>query len=245
MTFAPAPLPQPAPRRHHLIFAAALLVVVVGAVVFLAVQNDWFKSSSSTSGTQGSGVAATQTREVSSFSSVNLAGSNNVVIHVGGRQSVVVHADDNLLGHVITRVELGNLVVANTSGSFTAKAPMRVDVTVPSLTALTLTGSGVIFATGIEGPRLTVALAGSGVVNASGSVTGLEVTVAGSGEARLEQLVARDVHAVVSGSGQIAVNATRTLGAEVPGSGTIVYGGHPAQVTTSITGSGAVEPTSP
>jgi len=158
---------------------------------------------------------------------------------------VVVHADDNLLSHVITRVELGNLVVANRSGSFTPKTPMRVDVTVPSLTALTLTGSGVIFATGIESSRFTVALPGSGVVHASGSVAGLEATVAGSGDAQLEQLVARDVHAVVSGSGRIAVTATRILGAEVPGSGAIVYGGHPAHVTTSITGSGSVTPTYP
>ena len=245
MTFAPAPLPQPAPHRHNLSFAAALVLVCFGAVVFLAVQNDWFRSSSSTSGTRGSGVAATQARQVSSFSSVELAGSDNVVVHVGGAQSVVVHADDNLLGHVITRVELGNLVVANTSGSFTTKTPMRVDVTVQSLTALALTGSGVIDATGIEGPRLTVALSGSGVLHASGSVTALEVTVAGSGDAELEQLVARDVHAVVSGSGRIVVIATRTLGAEVPGSGAIAYGGHPAHVTTSITGSGSIAPTSP
>jgi hypothetical protein len=48
------------------------------------------------------------------------------------------------------------------------------------------------------------------------------------------------VHAVVSGSGLIQVTATTSLDAAVPGSGTIIYSGNPPQVTTSVTGSGAV-----
>jgi hypothetical protein len=44
----------------------------------------------------------------------------------------------------------------------------------------------------------------------------------------------------VTGSGRIVVTATRSLDASIPGSGTIVYLGHPAHVTTTVTGSGAV-----
>jgi hypothetical protein len=36
------------------------------------------------------------------FTSVDLAGANIVVVHVGREQKVVVHADDNLLGRVTT-----------------------------------------------------------------------------------------------------------------------------------------------
>jgi Putative auto-transporter adhesin, head GIN domain len=77
-------------------------------------------------------------------------------------------------------------------------------------------------------------------VRASGTVARLGVSLGGSGDAQLGQLVARDVRAVLNGSGRIAVHATNTLQASVPGSGTIVYSGHPAHVTTSITGSGAI-----
>jgi hypothetical protein len=66
----------------------------------------------------------------------------------------------------------------------------------------------------------------------------LDVDLGGSGDAQLEQLAARDVHAVMSGSGRILVNARS--GRSVPGSGAIVYRGAPAQVTTSTTGSGTV-----
>lgn len=58
--------------------------------------------------------------------------------------------------------------------------------------------------------------------------------------AQLEQLVARDVHAVLSGSGRIVVHATGKLDASVPGTGTILYSGNPAHVKTSISGQGTI-----
>jgi Putative auto-transporter adhesin, head GIN domain len=53
----------------------------------------------------------------------------------------VVHADSNLINHVTTSVVAGTLVIGDT-GRFTARGPMSVDVSVPSLTALSLSGSG-------------------------------------------------------------------------------------------------------
>ncbi len=238
MTFAPAPVH----RRRGLhgrelpwLLAAGLFVVVV----VLLLRYDVFGSSRATSGTQGSGIEATQTRSLAPFSSVELAGSNLVTISVGGTQSVVVHADRNLIRQVTTRVEGGRLVVANT-GSFTTKAPMRVAVTMPALNALTLSGSGIITVENVDADALTLMLSGSGVLRAAGTVGRLDVSLAGSGDAQLDSLVARDVHAVVTGSGRIVVHPTSSLDASVPGTGAIVYTGEPPHVKTSITGVGAV-----
>jgi hypothetical protein len=183
-------------------------------------------------------VAATQARALAGFSGLDLAGSNNVTVAVGGRQSVVVHADSNLLRYVTTRVVSGTLVIG-TTGSFTTGSPMSVEVSVPSLAALTLSGSGKISVTGINAPRLTVKLPGSGALYVGGTVTRLNATLGGSGLAQLDNLVARDVHAVVAGSGLIRVTATASLNAAVTGSGAVIYRGNP-QVTSSVTGSGAV-----
>jgi Putative auto-transporter adhesin, head GIN domain len=192
-------------------------------------------------GMAGSGTAAAQTRHLAAFSSVDLAGSNIVTVQAGRKQSVVIRADRNLLRRVTTQVHAGVLVIG-TTGSFPARRPVRVEISVPTLTALTLSGSGVISATNIQAQRLSVALTGSGVVRASGTLTHLDVVLGGSGDARLQQLIARDVHAVLSGSGRIAVHAANTLHASVPGSGAIMYSGDPTQVTRSITGSGAITP---
>lgn len=212
----------------------------VGAVVH-AYNTDTFLPPHDTAGAvPGLRVAAAQARALPPFSSVELAGGNVVVVHVGGKQSVVVHADANLLGRITTQVRAGNLVIGNTGKSITTRSPMSVDVNVPSLEALTLTGSGVITATGIDTPSLIVRLPGSGVLRATGTATRLDVVLGGSGDAQLEWLAARDAHAVVSGSGRIVLNATHSLDASVPGSGAVVYSGDPVHVTTSVTGAGTV-----
>jgi len=190
---------------------------------------------------QGSGIAAAQTRTVAGFSGLDLAGSNNVTVVVGARQSVVVRADSNLISHVTTQVVGGTLVIGDT-GSFTRRAPMSVEVSVPSLTTLNLSGDGQISVTGINVPRLAVTVSGSGLLSAAGTATQLDVTLSGDGQAQLFRLPARDVHAVVTGSGLIQVNATTSLDAAVPGTGAIVYSGNPPRVTTSVTGTGAVTP---
>lgn len=238
MATTTAPHRESHPAHHTrlaLIVALSAVVILAVIVVVLVARGD----RSSGFGVQGSGVAATQTRATAKFSSLDLAGSNNVSVTVGGPQSVVVHADSNLISHVTTGVVAGTLVIGDT-GSFTARSPMSVDVRVPSLSALHLSGDGRIGVTGISAPRLTVTVSGDGLLSAAGTVTRLDVVLSGDGQAQLSLLTARDVHAVVTGSGLIQVAATTSLHAEVPGTGVITYRGNPSQVTTSVTGTGAI-----
>ena len=93
---------------------------------------------------------------------VDLAGSSVLTVRVGSQQAVVVHADDNLIDLVTTDVEGGTLVVG-TSGNFTTQSPMTVDVTVPTLETVVLSGSGVVTVEGVTAARLAVRAPGSGV----------------------------------------------------------------------------------
>src|SRR5215472_629641 len=224
-------------HRSRVPFAAALVAVIAGVALGLTLLiRGW---GSSDGGVRGSGIPGAQARTVAPFSSVDLAGSNIVTVAVGVPQSVVVHADSNLISHVTTRVAGGTLVIG-TTGSFNTTTPMKVELGVPSLAALRLSGSGQISVTGISAPRLTVTLPGSGLIYASGTAAQLDVTLGGSGEAQLGQLIASDVHADMAGSGMVQVTATKSLDAAVPGTGAIIYSGDPPQVTTSVTGTGAV-----
>jgi hypothetical protein len=221
----------------------SLVVLLLAAIlIVLLVDGHLFNGRSTNSTLTGSGVAATQTRSLAPFTSVELAGNNNVTVQIGRKQSVVVHADNNLLPVVTTSVRSGTLVIGNNAGSFAAKSPMSVEVNVPLLKRFTLSGSGNVDVTAINTPTMTVTLTGSGNLSASGTTTRLEVTVDGSGNAELQKLIAGDAHAVVSGSGTIWLTATNSLDASIPGSGAIFYGGKPAHVTTTITGSGTITP---
>ena len=242
MTVAPTSIKSP-PEHHRLrlILVVVLAFGAAAAAVVLLVRFDVFGgSSTSTSAAEGSGIAATQTRDVPGFQGIDLAGSNNVVVRVGDKQSVVVRADDNLINRVTTEVQQGNLVIGQTPGNFTTKVPMRVLVSVPSLNVLTLSGSGNMVVQGINAHDLVVMLSGSGKLSGSGSATNLGVTILGSGSALFGRLAAAEVQATVSGSGNVFVNATKSLDAAVPGSGSIIYAGNPAEVTKSVTGAGSI-----
>jgi hypothetical protein len=238
MSTAPAPLR--ASRASYAVLALSAVLALVGIGALLVARYGDVGGTSTSSGIRGSGTAASQTRAVAGFDAVELAGSNEVNVTVGRPRSVVVHADDNLIRHVTTGVRARTLVIANAPGSFTTRSPMSVDVTVPSLRALRLSGSGVVTVTGIDAPSLAVSLPGTGLLRASGTAGRLQVELGGSGDAELGNLVARRVRATVGGSGRIVVTATASLDGRVTGSGAILYGGHPARVTRDVSGSGAI-----
>lgn len=239
MTVTDTPSHDGRPPYRTILFSPVLMLTLVLAVVCVPVLVFVLATSSGSKSVEGSGVAATQVRSVPGFTRVELAGANNVIVRVGGSQSVAVRGDKNLLDRVTTTVRDGALVIG-TRGSFTAKNPLSVAISVPSLEGLTLSGSGMITAQGIRSRELTVALPGSGALWVSGAVTRLSVALDGSGDAQLGRLVARDVRAAVTGSGRIVVDAVSALEASVQGTGVIVYSGDPARVTTSVTGTGAI-----
>lgn len=223
-------------RRVLMAFGALLLTAILMA---LLVDRIFFHGTSGPAGT-GSGVAATQARSLPPFTGLDLAGDNNVVVEVGRKQSVVVHADRNLLGRVTTRVRSGTLVIGTTPGSLSAKSPMFVTVSVPSLDAVSLQGAGNIAVTGIHSRALSVVMPGSGNIDVTGTATKLHVTIDGEGTAMLRRLSARDATAALAGDGTIVLTATHSLTARVSGRGTVIYGGSPPHVTQTVTGSGTI-----
>lgn len=237
MTAAPTPVRGPLPRPLHATLLAVLLLVLAAGVLLLSRYDSG--SSSSTKVLEGSGVSVRQGRSLPSFTAIELAGANNVAVHVGRRQPVDVQADDNLIELVTTEVDSGTLVIA-ARRSFNAETFMKVDVTVPELEAATLRGTGVISIDGVEGPQFHARLLGTGLVTVRGAVDRLSATVAGDGDAQLQDLVARDVAATVSGTGRLQVHATDSLDASVPGTGAIFYTGNPSDVRQNVTETGAI-----
>ena len=74
----------------------------------------------------------------------------------------------------------------------------------------------------------------------TGSVNELEVKVSGSGDFMGNGLKSNNTQAYVSGSGDIEVNATKSLKARVNGSGDIEYSGSPETSDTKVLGSGSI-----
>lgn len=232
---------QPGVRRWFAPGPSTWLLAIAGvlvAAVIVVIATAGPRKGPSASSTRGSGVSATDHREVAPFARVELAGANTVVIHAGAPASVAVVGDDNLVGRVTTVVRAGRLVIDNTGG-FTTKAPMHVAVSLPSLDGVELSGAGTITVDGVTSADFSADLVGDGTLVISGRVQQATAVLAGAGTLDLHDLLATDGTAQLQGTGTIRIHATSTLDATLTGTGTILYRGDPA-VTLHDTGTGTV-----
>jgi hypothetical protein len=227
----------PVPRRSR---ATPIVIGVLTAGLVVAVVAALASPDHQATSMRGSGVAVTQERTLRPFTSVDLAGPNVVRIAIGTPQRVVVFADDNLVARVTTIVRDGTLTV-DARGRFESRSPMRVEVTVPRLDAVTLSGSGTLSVAGVDTATFTARLPGSGVLAVSGRSSAVHASIGGSGVIHAAGLTTVAADALLSGTGTIELKATYRLDAAISGTGTIICYGHPPDVTRTTTGSGAIQ----
>jgi hypothetical protein len=192
--------------------------------------------------TRGSGVVASDQRDLVGFDEIEVSGSETVEVAIGSDWSVAVEADDNILPLVTTEVKGHTLEIGTKSAnSYLTSNPVRISVTMPALSAVVVSGSGNLTTDGIgTASTLTVEVSGSGEVRCQGTGDRLDVSVSGSGgfDGRDFEVVRAGVE--VSGSGSVFVWASDRLDASVSGSGEVRYVGEPGQLSTDVSGSGSI-----
>ena len=208
---------------------------------------------------EGSGNVVRRTLELQAFHGIAVEGSIDVVLTPSGSQKVEVEAQENLVGLVTTEV-LNGVWTISTSKGFSTTKPFVVHISVPVIDVVRIDGSGDVKGTAaftagrvqlaIQGSgdidlafnasTLDASVEGSGDVKLSGRCVDLKANVQGSGDINARDLVAENASVSTAGSGNITVFTSGRLNAAVAGSGDVVYSGEPANVSTSISGSGEV-----
>ena len=189
---------------------------------------------------RGSGVAASETRDVAGFTEVCLSGSGDVLIEQTGAESCTVEGDDNVLPLLETRVSNGVLHLGlRQNVSVRATKPIRYHVTVKELSGVAISGSGNVRASGIDTDKLAAEISGSGSADLAGRADVVTLRVSGSGSYNAGDLRSRTVKVDISGSGDAVVNPSDRLDATVSGSGSVRYGGSPT-VSQRVSGSGSI-----
>lgn len=100
-------------------------------------------------------------------------------------------------------------------------------------------GSGTIDTEGKVG-RLNLEISGSGTVQSKGQSDYLGVEVNGSGRVQSAELIAKDAHVDISGSGKVDIAPQNSLNVDISGSGTIYLHSEPKNLETDISGSGSI-----
>lgn len=119
-------------------------------------------------------------------------------------------------------------------------ADLQIELTGPDVRHWTLAGSGTLALERIDQANLDVVLAGSGIVTASGKVTRTRILIAGSGNAKLDQLAVQDATVQIRGSGNVDIAPVEIVEVEIGGSGNVRLWSKPKSVQTRIRGSGNV-----
>jgi hypothetical protein len=208
----------------------------------------------------GSGSAATETREVSGFRSVSFALPGTLHFEHAEEPTLRIEADDNLLPHVVTRVRDGDLRIGPEENTrLQPRSPLRVYVSAPAIEAIRTAGSGSVEApnlrattfsltiagtgdahlSNLQADVLEVQLAGSGNVEMSGRTRRQVLQLAGSGGVDALELESDSLDANVIGSGSAVVRVRDWISANLVGSGSVSYAGDP-EVTSRSVGSGRV-----
>lgn len=203
-------------------------------------------------------------REVSSFTKVKLMSSMDMDVTVGKDISVQVIAPDDLMDKIVTEVDGDTLKVhyekhMKWDRDWNNKKVL-IKVTMPSLEAAGLYGSGDLNVTGGKGKELDLSLKGSGDVNmfksdyqsldislmGSGDISidgkcdKASVGIMGSGDISAGDLKCNDVEVHIKGSGDAEVYASTSVEASVYGSGDISVLGKPKNVDRTERGSGDI-----
>jgi hypothetical protein len=247
----------------RIVLITALITVVLGGAcagvaIFALDQNK----------IDGSGTIITENREVANVRAIDMEGGNyRVVVTRGPQESLSITSDDNIVDELTTEIDGETLEISWGDGNgisawrVNPTEDVLVELTLPELVDIDMSGSSDIEAAGVTGDALSVSIAGSGDVtlinldvdtltvdiegsgdiDADGTAANQEIDIDGSGRIRADNLAGRTARVDVSGSGDVTLNVSETLDVEINGSGTVEYYGDP-QINKDISGSGDLIP---
>lgn len=189
------------------------------------------------------GPAREESRTVEPFHAIAVRADGDVSVSVGRPQSLVVTGQQAALPRLMTRVEKGVLIVDSVrKGWFQPQPAISLRVEVPALDSFAVHGAANVTIENAAGPRLELALAGAGLLRATGEVGALDARLDGAGSLELAGLKVANASVSVNGTGNVAVHVTEQLEATVNGVGTIRYAGNPHEVVRHVNGVGSISP---
>jgi len=207
----------------------------------------------------GSGSLSQQERIVPYYNSIISEGSIDVYITKDTSYQVKVEAGKNVINSIETDVVNQQLIIRQNKVNVINEKPIRVFLSVDSLTYIELNGSGNFDAEQLNSSTLSIVLNGSGNADANINANTLNSSIDGSGNFDLlgncqtyngeiegsgnisaRYLYTQDCNFTIEGSGNGTVNVSNNLNANIYGSGNIIYYGNPSSVSSNIQGSGQI-----
>jgi hypothetical protein len=189
---------------------------------------------------QGSGIPATESRDVAGFSRVTLRGVGHLVVEPGAAPALTVSADDNILALVTAEVYGDELVLGTLPDqTFASANPIVFNLTVVDLEALAVLGAAGAEVRGLDAERFALQIEGAAAVTAAGRVHEQQIVLNGVARYDGRQLDSRAARVELGGVSEAVVRVRERLEGHVDAQSRVEYIGQP---TMNVTGSGSVLP---
>lgn len=174
------------------------------------------------------------------FTGVELASGDDVRVRQGAHFAIRAVGPAAEIEDLVLRIDQGRLIIDRQKGTV-ATDDVDIEVVMPSLNQLIVTGSGDAKADQIQGAEARLTVTGSGDLDVEGGqVTRATLNLTGSGSLDSEKMRAETLDIRVTGSGEVDAFASGTAAIAINGSGSVkVKGG--ARCTISRNGSGKAE----
>lgn len=187
----------------------------------------------------GDGPIRTETRELTSFSFVDISGNRNVEIIKSDIRRVEVTGYENLTAAYQSKVENGYLTFGFVNYWRVKKDNISLKIYAPDLSGIHLSGNNqVTIGAGFTFRDFEASMTGNGkLFFGEGTANNLKIKSSGNGETYAEKLLAQNVRVEISGNGLAEVQASKTLSVKISGNGEVHYWGNP-QVSSIISGNG-------
>lgn len=189
------------------------------------------------------GPARAETRDVSSFDSIDMNGAARLEITVGKPEALVLEGRTSTIDRVSTEVRDNTLFIESKPRDWFMSSNRRritLKISVPRLASLKVEGGNDVRLSGFDGGKSIIQASGAAHISAEGRLAKLTVRMAGAGHGDFSRLVADDATVLVEGVGSVIVHPKDTLDATMNGVGAILYTGSPRQVNTRMNGLGTI-----
>jgi hypothetical protein len=254
----------------RMIISGLIVLGMVLSIVF-APQLGWNKAPNwnfvnipnVTGSVRGSGVVASQTRQVAVFNALEINFPADITIQQGNATSLTIEAEDNILPQIATRVSGNSLTIENSQPDWTKRVnptrQVKIQITIKDLQRvdfpsagtlqveqfqangldLSISGAGTVNLSELNANNLSINLSGAGKITASGSVDSLKLDISGVGSFQGGDLASQSTDIRISGAGSATVWTKSSLSIEISGTGSVNYYGSPS-IKQTISGLGSV-----
>lgn len=219
-------------------------------------------SAQETPGVAGTGSGTTRSYAVADFVKVTQAGPDDVDVRVGSGFSVRAEGDEDALGKLRIARDGDMLRIERTRGSginWNGGRKVKVYVTMPRITAMSLAGAGDVSIDRVEGASFsgeiagagnltigamqvdaaTLSIVGAGDLSVRGTATALKASTTGAGDIDASGLTARRATIDTTGAGNVTAMVDGEAEVSIMGAGDVDLGPK-AKCTVSKMGPGSV-----